>query len=225
MISIFRLAVDTALLDESPAAFSDKGVLKAHKAKDIRIYSEDEMKRIYEALRHNYLKNAFAMIIACGLSRKAILELKISDYHRDENILDVPQRDGTMRSIMLGKSHICFLDQEVNRQKQMEQLRGTGGKPSIYLFGDYRGNQLKPRMLDYNVRLVRLNSGVPTFSITGLFRYYIFQSVRYGADPMSVLQSVDLSISTKYGYILKIPHISSGSPLQDLSDTIGGLLP
>ena len=224
LINIFRLAVDTALLDDNPADFPDKEIRKPHTPRNIRIYSQDEMNRIYEAIRHNYLKNAFAMSISCGLSHKAILDLKISDYHRDEGTLDIPLQDGSTNRIMLGTSHIWFLDQEVKRQMWMEHLRGTGAKPATYLFGDYRGEQLSLRTLERNVVLIRKASGIPDFSITGLCRYYIFQSVRYGADPISVLQSVGLSTSTKYHYLLTIPDASSNYPSQFIGDLIGGAL-
>lgn len=225
MIRIFQLAVDTALLDDNPADFPDKDIQKARRPLNIRIYSEAEMERIYKAVQHNYLKNAFAMVISCGLSQKAIVDLKISDYHRDDGVLDVPLRSGKTRSILLGKSQIWFLDQELKRQAWMEQLRGADGPPAIYLFGDYRGKQLSYRTLQRNTNLIRRNSGVPDFSITGLYKYYIFQSIKYGADPISVLQSVDISKSTQYHYILTIPNVSSISPSQVWADLIGGLMP
>lgn len=182
---IFDLACDMGILDENPCntvrtpKWQDKGM---------KLFTEEEMKRILEAVSHNYMKNYYGLILTAGIKTRAMATLHRRDYDSEKKQLTI-EENGQKRKIRLSELSCDLIESEMKRQDRLREKAGDSwrNQENDYLFTDYTGQMLQPFKVSCNNRLIQEHSGVLDFCPKNLRIQCIMQSIIKGNNPTDVI--------------------------------------
>ncbi|MCR5760976.1 MAG: tyrosine recombinase [Sphaerochaetaceae bacterium] len=120
----------------------------------------------------------FELIYSCGLRVSECINLKITDYYREEKKIIVTGKRDKQRFIPIGEKAISALESHIDLQK-------SKGKKIIYIFTNREGKKLSREAVWQRLKLYAEKAGVEA-KVHTLRHSFATHMLRNGADLRSV---------------------------------------
>lgn len=173
-------------------------------------FSQDEIRKIFNATENLKHKAILMTIYSCGLRLSELLNLKIIDVHSSDNMIRINQSKGN-------KDRVVSLS-----DKQLMVLRDyyKQYKPTIYLFEGERGGQYSERSVQLILKKAITKARIKTVGSVHTLRHsYATHLIQAGVD-IRVVQELlghnNINTTMLYTHITDVDKKQTPSPIDFL---------